>query len=327
MTRKVNLASTRQIKCDKVTTRDPRIIRLFERRLSLSDSATREDLSTDSRLNTINNEIFKHKKSPNEISEFIERIQNEYISTHIEQSELDWIENNNTLMCYMLWSIIKLITIYRIKNSNNTFVETTITEENLSFSYNEIFDTSTFSLVMTENELYNFPNINKKERLIDIIDSIPLEKDRKKLLIKEIQKKYIELKNSDYLNWIDETDNSQYEWIISYLKRYKLNVDALSSNGVSSYYAIVISFFLWDYRSIHEVGGSKDMFIFKIRKAWNQKKHRDNNKKKKKKEYNILMSDDIGDKMDFIAESHDSRKNKIVEMLINKEYQRLKNGL
>ncbi|MFM2579803.1 hypothetical protein [Vibrio fortis] len=320
------MASTRQIKCDKVTTRDPRIIRLFERRLSLSGSATREDLSTDSRLNTINNEIFKNKKSHNEINEFIERIQNEYVSTHIEQSELDWIENNNTLMCYILWSIIKLTTLYRIKNSKNIFVETTITKDSLSFSHNEIFNSSIFSLATTENRLYNFPNRNKKERLIELIDSIPLVKDRKRSLIKEIQGKYLELKNSDYLTWIDENDNNQTEWIISYLKRNKLNIDALSSNGVSSYYAIVSSFFLWDYKSIHEVCGSKDMFIFKIRKAWNQKKHRDNNKKKKKKEYNILMSDDIGDKMDFIAESHESKKNKIVEMLINKEYQRLKNG-
>ncbi|EJE3288667.1 hypothetical protein M4F77_003698 [Vibrio alginolyticus] len=325
------MARTREITNNIVTTNDPRIIRHFERRIFVGDSATslkaREDLPLNSRVDDINREILKTKANVNEINSYISKLNNEFINSYIQRSSFDWIENNNTLMCYILWSILKLLTTNKINAFNKFYSERKITKEDLSFSHDEIFSSSFFTLTITENDLCIFPNKNKKEKIIELVDSLDLNIEMKLNLIKAMQEKYLEIQEADYLGWIDEKDNVQPGWIISYLKKNKLNIDFLVSNGISSYYAIVSSFFLWDYKSIHEVCGSKDMFIFKVRKAWNQKKHRDNNKKKKKKEYNILMSDDIGYKMEFIAESHESKKNKVVEMLINKEYQRLKNGI
>ncbi|SGZ19828.1 hypothetical protein [Moritella viscosa] len=309
----------------KIKTRDPRLVNFFERKIFIGrddNLKSRCDLPIDSRINHLETEINNNLSlNPNE---YIEKLESEFLINHVSNDDIDWLDENNEFMCYLIWSSINLI---NKKNTTpkNVFTNVELSTDHMTFNFNDIFTPRFFIspdcdiLPITKK-----PHSSKEARvlIVNSIDSSELTISNKIQLINFLREQYSKSFDIKIYKWIDKNNEEQINWIYNYLEEKEMKLDNFTLPSLKNEYNMLISAFcLWNFKSVDDKIGSKDMFLLRLRKAWNQKKHRDNNQNKKP--YNIEMSIDIGDKIAFIARSYDKKKNEIVEMLINQEYEKL----
>jgi len=117
--------------------------------------------------------------------------------------------------------------------------------------------------------------------------------------------------------WLDKNDRRLVEWAWNYFKSNNIPLGFTSFSKESEVYVgLIVMFELWEAHT-----DTKKLFIFNMKKALSQKKQRD--KLDGKKAYNIVMSEDIKQKLDALAKEQDRKINQTLERLINKEYEKL----
>ena len=119
--------------------------------------------------------------------------------------------------------------------------------------------------------------------------------------------------------WLNKDDIALVEWAWNYSKSKNLPMNMLPIlSEREMHIALIIIFEHW------KVGiDTKKLFIINIKKAFNQKKQRD--KLDGKKAYNIVMGEDIKEKLNDLAKYHELKINQTLERLINIEYERVCN--
>lgn len=123
-----------------------------------------------------------------------------------------------------------------------------------------------------------------------------------------------DFKIGETFEWLD---GGNVKWAWKYFKSKDIPHEAISFIKESDRFDVVITMFdLWDAHI-----DTKRLFIVNMKKAFNQKKQRD--KLDGKKAYNIVMSEDIKQKLDALAIHHDRKINQTLEHLINKEHEKL----
>lgn len=129
-----------------------------------------------------------------------------------------------------------------------------------------------------------------------------------------------------YFKWIDKKDNDQLIWACSYLKNNGclLDLDFFVANSsakkmVQIQASIDAVGILKSKDTLLEISAEKSLFIDKMRRAWSQKKFRDNGKVKNK--YHLPLTKVAKRRLDNMAEVQKSTPTAILHLLINQAYE------
>ncbi|WP_299198009.1 hypothetical protein [uncultured Amphritea sp.] len=119
--------------------------------------------------------------------------------------------------------------------------------------------------------------------------------------------------------WLKQDNEDQIRWAWEYLSKMSFGVSKPSvfafapTSCEEIYLAIYAAFDSWD-----ALPDSKRLFTNDFNKAWQQKKHRDN--RQGKKACNLVLREEIKQKLDNMAAARGMKLNQFVETLIENEY-------
>jgi hypothetical protein len=225
-------------------------------------------------------------------------------NTLINKEKLSWINKNNPRACYFFY---KKLTQTTTDDDLNIYLQVPILGVQLD---NKIWmDTSATSIAEKTNSInqaIDCMNINKivKERYID-----------------DLKKMYASTLATNNFEWVIPNE-TLHEWFYSYMETNLLLVknrnfitDSFIDNPL--YSAIEI---YDDWQPIHK--SEKELFIIKLRKAYQQQSYRQN-KAGKEKTYTYSMPLNIEDKMTEISRKLGVTRNKILTDLINEKHSSL----
>lgn len=321
----------------RVTTRDKRKIRAYEIILSkeISGQVMVFDLmETNLRLQQIKQEISNRYTQSENISksEFINKIilemDRKFNNDFISNQEFEWLDRENHRLCYFAWSYIRLFEKHSTSPFSLTYddISDRIT---LNILFENIFNNKTISPreyeeLKLETRASNTNEIH--ELIIKYFDCSKESIENKRALLNTLKRTWDDRYRFEKFSWLDKEDHEQCEWMLKYLNKFNMSPWFLpiQTNSFQIYHACIAALDVWDQRDMPLFNDSKEKFIIKMRRAWNQKKHRDNNNDKKA--YNIEMHKDIKRKLEIIATHHDKRQNETLETLINNEFNRIKHS-
>ncbi|NCB57603.1 MAG: hypothetical protein EOM46_08855 [Gammaproteobacteria bacterium] len=185
----------------------------------------------------------------------------------------------------------------------------------------------------------NYPEINfkpssTKDRtncILSIIDAWLVKKEVKLSMIDAIKNNFSLASNEFKLpfKWLDKKNikqcNFAYEYTTNFFKEnphnksYALNY--LTPISAHEKYESIIAIFDFWFTHIE----AKKLFLVNINKAWNQKKHREE-VKNKKNALNTYINKDAKKCLDELTKIHNKKINEMIEFLIYKELENLKNN-
>ena len=129
-----------------------------------------------------------------------------------------------------------------------------------------------------------------------------------------------------YFKWIDEKNSDQLIWTCSYLKNngYLLDLDFFVANSsakkmVQIQASIDAIGILKNKDASLDISVEKSLFMDKMRRAWSQKKFRDDGKVKNK--YHLPLTKVAKRRLDNMAEVQKSTPTAILHLLINQAYE------
>ena len=164
----------------------------------------------------------------------------------------------------------------------------------------------------------NISTTQNYEYFINIFDCINLNKDEKIYLLNDLKSIWsnTELNEND-VNWLTPLDQSQIIWAWKYLeKNNKLGYFPTSPVSIIERHQYICAFL--DLISIFNGQDSKELFLYKMKKTWSQKKYRDNDRIKKP--YHLPLSKDSHNKLTHLCEIFNKSQSDVLEFTINKIY-------
>lgn len=228
----------------------------------------------------------------------------------LSSKELKPLDKGIERMCYWIWCYCRLM-----DSTASNWLNTP------SINYN----------VLPESSVYLKSNINlhpataeeRYDLIIKFLDFSQANLDSKRGLLAFWQQAWGEIYEAETFHWLDNKNNIQCEWASNYLvndTEYKVPNWFLPkpTTPQQMYDFTIAAFDIWDAHP-----DSKKLLIIKMKKAWSQKKHRDN--MEGKKAYNFVLDNGVKDKLDAIAKDYGLKKNQCLEQLIEKEFTLLKN--
>ena len=250
---------------------------------------------------SINKTLFRCIKNTKERNTFINEMRTKYNSTVIQRNEFNWIKENDR---YCYWAWINIRSVFNVRGEPEFHGPML----NLPLYERMIIDRKPSST----NERYN--------AIISFFDQLDKNIDTKRNYLSYLKESLGSM--SYYLksfNWLNENDDEQCNWAFRYITTGNTNIfnpyiitSTLSTKEI--YLTIITSFDTW-YSSPAE----KELFLIKIKKAWSQKKYRDETLKKKL--LNTYISHDAKNKLDKLTKGSRRKINEVIEELINKEYE------
>ncbi len=251
----------------------------------------------------VNDTLKYHLRNEDERSSFIKEMEQTCKYTLIPMSAFEWIKDNDRC-CFWVWGYIRFMHIYQ----------------------NEI-------ALPTDNELINVSKTpsNSNERFEYIVEMFDRWKyKKKKQFLDEIRNKWsdVYLNNKTPFKWLDKNNTEQCKWAWNYTENYLKNNQRLSykivalphvtpsintENSLGMYLSVFAAFDLWC-----ELPEAKKLFLININKAWNQQKYR--NEMKGKKALNIYIDKKSKEKLDQLSEKRNMKLNKMIEYLIDNEF-------
>lgn len=293
-----------------------------------------------------NNFISKRKYLESEISQNLNSFINSKIIT---ESDIPWFDIANTRMCFFIWyNCIKIQIISKIYNTSVSLVPTlqgdsAIHNPPIYLSDNIII--SRIPEIIFGYEYKKHMELNQSpttqscwEETLAFMSILNIDKHKKVAFLECIHQLYLSAYKIDSFSWLDKTDEN---WALEYIKDTILKYKGISHLFPSSFPAIHykdVIILLFDVSSISN--DEKSESLKKLKKAWQQQKHRNKLNEKNKKNYNYIMHENIGNKINTIKSQWEERansgnsepwnkrifnKNEILEMLIDAEFERLKN--
>ena len=157
--------------------------------------------------------------------------------------------------------------------------------------------------------------------------NINFYKNEKEIFIINYSNIFIKNRTDDkYFKWIDKKNSDQLIWACSYLKNngYLLDLDFFVANSsakkmVQIQASIDAVGILESKDALLEISAEKSLFIDKMRRAWSQKKFRDDGKVKNK--YHLPLTKIAKRRLDNMAEVQKSTPTAILHLLINQAYE------
>lgn len=254
----------------------------------------------------INNLSIKSDEKERAVEEMVRSAKESLLSN----KELKPLDKGIERMCSWVWCYCRLMD----STASNWF-------NTPSINYN----------VSAESSVYLKYNLNlhpstaeeRYDLIIKFLDFSEADLDSKRGLLAFWQQAWGEVYEAETFHWLDNKNNIQCEWASNYLvndTEYKVPNWFLPkpTTPQQMYDSTIAAFDIWNAHP-----DSKKLLIVKMKKAWSQKKHRDN--MEGKKAYNFVLHTDAKAKLDAIAKDYGLKKNQCLEQIIEKEFALLKN--
>ena len=280
---------------------DIRKIRFYKKYIARKDKEFLFNLDElDENYISINKILFRCIKNTRERNAFINEMRTKYNSTVIQRNEFNWIKENDRY-CYWVW--INIRSVFNLGDEP-------FDKDQPPPAFYDIAGISKSPTNMAER--YN--------QIIEFFDYLNKNIDTKRNYLLYL-KESLGIINyySKSFDWLSENDKEQCEWAFRYITTGNTNIfnsyiKISTWSAKEIYLAIIASFDTW-YSSLAE----KELFLIKIKKAWSQKKYRDETLKKKL--LNTYISHDAKNKLDKLTKGSRRKINEVIEELINKEYE------
>ena len=262
--------------------------------------------------------------------DFIREMTSHAKSQCVSSDSVEWLERSDKACCW-LWLKIRMGRFYDYINtpldSNGRVMGSTFHSNYFTgvggcynpFGYKELgFD------FMPEPSSHD----TRLRLVIEYLDRFSDDFDYKSELLSYAHKEWADLSMCvDPLKWVDRKDEEQCEWVWDYFY----------SNVILSYKWFFIDGvyitlpttpgekYLFSYAFFHNwivPSAEKELLVNKMKNAWGQKKFR--RKKATKRSINTYIDVGVGKKLDELVFHYDLTIHRTIEMLIKKEYERLK---
>ncbi len=230
----------------------------------------------------------------------------------LPDNELDWLKNSERA-CYFVWVTISKSQFFSAPNSP-VFLPSGMHPEG-----------TLYATSYTQLNLKNGPS-NSDERFKEVVnyfDRVTQPLDWQRVLVAHLKSQWGIIFNSRKpFSWLRKDDEDQIRWAWEYLGKLSLGTSKPSVFGFyppsigEMYLAIYAAFDTWG-----ESYETKRHFLIDFNKAWQQKKHRDS--RIGKKVCNLVLRDEVKDKLDQLAKQRGKKLNQLVEELIENEYDKL----
>ncbi len=219
----------------------------------------------------------------------------------LPDDEFDWVKKDKRI-CFWLWLKV------RDEKDIDTFYM------GLSKPIRKTYDS--FNI--------NDTPLNTKERynlITSFFDNLNIDVKTIREYLSKSKKEVIDIINNKInFNWLKIDNKEQCDWALRYIR----NKDPIIFNKYITstecpeeiYLSVIASFDSWQTSA-----AEKELFLIKIKKAWSQKKYRDEISDKKL--LNTYISQDAKRKLDRLTKGSKKKINEVIEDLINKEYEKL----
>ncbi|WMC11500.1 hypothetical protein PU634_03825 [Oceanimonas pelagia] len=282
----------------------------------------------------INNTISGYFSDEFDRGEFIDKMLSICKSQCVSESDVAWL-NNDDKACIWYW--LKILTCLPASESRmpvsafSKMVQQGVIDSHRNNGPNKrVLSYKVF--YFDELGLTHIPTPSSHEDrvrvLIEYLDRFSVDYNYKNKMMADLKDEWSVIVNrKDPFKWVDREDEEQCDWVWSYLSsevvpRFDFN-DVFNLNSllpISSGERYLFSYGLFHNWSAHP--SEKDLLIVKMKNAWGQKKFR--RKKSAKRSINTYIDPVVGKKLDELVFHYDLSIHRTIEMLIKKEYERLK---
>lgn len=162
------------------------------------------------------------------------------------------------------------------------------------------------------------PN-NAKDALNNIMyffDLLGSSIEKKKEVLAYLKRKWMLIKDTNYLSWIDERNPMQMKWAKNYIARSRL-FSRWTHSDVYTFASEYVQLMAYFDTSLNVSPDSKELLIIKMKKAWSQENYR--SQISEKKVLNTYLDKGVKDKLSRLAKRHRMKINEYLTYLIEKE--------
>ncbi|EJD6044482.1 hypothetical protein AB6G46_18790 [Providencia hangzhouensis] len=262
------------------------------------------------------NQAIKNKlEDTTERMRFIREAKDEFSCKVIQNEEFDWIKSNERCTFFILYYINHYLTNKKIFAINN-------------HRYRGMHRTSEYERIDYPNPLGEYeylkqglsqsPN-NAKDALNNIMyffDLLGSSIEKKKEVLAYLKRKWMLIKDTNYLSWIDERNPMQMKWAKNYIARSRL-FSRWTHSDVYTFASEYVQLMAYFDTSLNVSPDSKELLIIKMKKAWSQENYR--SQISEKKVLNTYLDKGVKDKLSRLAKRHRMKINEYLTYLIEKE--------
>lgn len=261
----------------------------------------------------INQAIASQDWSNEEKDHAIKMFLNEAKQNLLPLSELDWIKKSERA-CYWCWAAISRNQFFA--TPNHPVIQPA---QDQQWQYVSSY---------TQLGLKNIPSTSKErfDEVVKFFDRVGQPLQWQQLLVERLKSDWSFIYNSRKpFSWLKKDNEDQCRWAWEYMQSYgtkqglmdRPTTGFIQPVGLDELYlSIYGAFDTWNTSK-----ESKTLFLQNFNKAWHQKKHRDG--RQGKKACNLVLREDVKDKLDEMANIRGLKLNQLVEILIENEYSNL----
>lgn len=278
------------------------------------------------RPHKINDNIYSYLLSLNNRVEIndtvavVDLIFSQFIREKIDDTLFDWINEASPRACLFVWRRIHYICFEERHSTIPGAPSKCITWNytRMPYTVGKMIHDLDVSILTS-----NISNI--RTSIIRFFDRLVINKEWKCHLLLNIQAQYLSAStNKKIHSWFNKQNTEQTDWTVNYM-RTTLSYHPLVPHEENQNNIIIQD----DIQSFFDILFNENIDKYKyalstMKKAWSQKKFRDENTKKK--QFSINMSTDITFILNELTSMNGNRKskNELIEFLIRKEYELMK---
>lgn len=158
----------------------------------------------------------------------------------------------------------------------------------------------------------DYTNKLRLESIVRVIQTAEMSVKKKKVIILDWHNQWLKHKFPD-ISWLDINDEVNNEWILGVLAENNIGSVKLEPCAISECYSNILML-LDSEGDTHFIKG----LVSKLRKSLSQRKYRAKNQDLKY--YSIAMTAETKQKLDSIVIDQDTKIHRVIERLINQEY-------
>ncbi|PHI30041.1 hypothetical protein [Budvicia aquatica] len=251
---------------------------------------------------SINEKLATEYPSIIERKSFVDNMKKECNRFILPKKEFNWIKVNDRV-CFWVWLMIRDI--------RNKYLP--IRNDLLDLAHPAFYDVLVINKVPASTK-------ERYDAIIELFDGLRTDIGFIRYyfyqLKIEIQHVY---KFSTSFNWLKKENKKQCQWALEYIKgsgvinQYESMLTPMSKKEIHS--TVIAAFDSW-----HALDAVKELFLIKIKKAWGQKKYRDEISDKKL--LNTYISKNAKDKLDMMTSTNKKKIHEMIEMMIDNEYKK-----
>lgn len=286
--------------------------------------------SVEGYINDINQCMSECIKSTDMRNVFISKMVSYAKSQCFSSDDVKWLRECEQACCW-LWLKIRLGRFYNYFNAPLNLKGYPVgTTAHLNFFNDNVVQWMPFCYKELAFDCMPEPSSHdaRLRLVIEYLDRFSDDFDYKSELLSSAHKEWANLSvGVDHLKWVDRRDEEQCEWVWDYFhSNILLKYEWFFIDGV--YITLPTTpgeKYIFSYAFFHNwvvSNAERELFVSKVKNAWGQKKFR--RKKANKRSINTYIDVDVGKKLDELVFYYDLTIHRTIEMLIKKEYERLK---